>query len=378
MVTLDETQHKWKIEHHASVNPKNFAQRKKVIEAFLKDPTKIDDRLVQYVHKTFFTQILDEFGIKYHINEHKATLWEKVKRHYQGKPPLDTAKKTSITKEKKPIPAKKTSIVKDQKPATAKKTSRKKTPVAEEKKPMLDTAKKQAPALSCTQVLQALLLKYQKKAIPSKVTLEAEARKLLHEAEHDLARAVTIHAIASLQAHARVPQKAQLEIPESETETEEEEQLGSSETEADEEPEEKHRTTDLGPGPEPQRSLETVFKDLQSSRLSKAQLTKQFAQVVSEYEFLEVYDMLTNHVHDIQHVTKFDALYKILLQYARHVLQRASSEFPETKERDDFAVQELLDIFKKFDFSQTEASKFIDDITPNFPPTLKKILLRKL
>jgi hypothetical protein len=298
------------------------------------------------------------------MNEHKAVLWAKLQRHLAGKAPLDTKKKSSKKK--------KTVLL-----ATKQKKHQ----------PLEKKHQEELPNLSCARVLQALLVKYQKKTLPSQSKLESEARTLLHEAEHELARAVSHHALASLQAHARVA-KEPLKI-ESETETEEEEALEestagetttnettpASETETEEEQEELSETRSED---DTKSSLEDVLKNLKQSRLSKAQVTKQLAAVVQDHDFLEVYDFLTQHTNDIQHITKYEPLYNIVLKYARHVLQRASSEFPEGRDRDDFAVQEFLDIFRVFELTQTEADKFITDVSQHFPPTLKRIILRKL
>ncbi len=354
MTTLNEEQQKWKLSNHAFVNPQNFTERKKVIDAFVKNFT-IDERLPQYVNKTFLTKYLDTFNVKYHINEHKILLWEKIKKHLAGE--VQT---------------------------TNKKISKKKV-VAEPKAKQETSAA--TPNLSCTQVLSRLLSKYEKKTLPSKKTLEKEARILLHAAEPELAKAVSFHALASLQAHANsTKKKMEPVLIETETETEEDEGTTTEEEDggitAEEEKNdgtatEEEKEENSGSG-EDEPNFAHLLTTLQASRLSKSELTKRLNTLVSNYDFLEVYDVIAANAFSVQHITKYSALYGVVVKYARNVLHRASSEFPEGRERDDFAIEEFLEIFHVFQFSHEEATKFIQDVVPQFPPTLKKIILRRL
>ena len=382
MVTLNEEQLKWKMEHHASVNPKNFTARKKVIEAFLKDFTVLDQRFPQYVHKPFLTGMLDSFDVRYGGNEHKAVLWDKIQRYLKGESlPKQSEPKKSIKKSS----VKKVSLKKSPETKSKPKPKPKSEPELKQKHetpPVLSPPSKQP--LSCTKVLQELLSRYQnEKTLPSLKQLETHAKKMLHEAEPKMAHSISVHALASLQAHARMRQEP-LHVIDDNMEEEDEKEDENDETET-------YNDTDEDEVEEPKKPIVKTKPSVDENKISFRNNFELFAQqmntkewmkaindIAPNYDFMEVWDVLVDQSHRLHDVTKFNNLYEVLLQHSRYILRRSFSEFPENSERDNFATSEFVTLLKKFKFAKAQIDVFLTNVAPRFPPKLIKRIVRHL
>ncbi len=382
MATLNDEQLKWKLHHHVTVNNKNFVERKRVVDAFVKNYTILDKDMVRYVQKPFLMNTLTKLGVKFSTGESKHAMWDKIIRSLNG--------------EKIPDPVHKK---RGRKPSVKKETEKKEMKPASIKKAEA-AFKQQSP---CTLVLTSLLREYQNSAeVPSVEELRKRASKLLKDTQPDIADAMSKHAHVSLLAHANVRKKETPPPPplpssqisgnetdeEGEEEEEEEEEEQGSETDiySEEEPESGDETEVYVPVFEDKDDEDPKVKSFESFFVETTQRVKNAQDLLSEvdiaiprFDNLEVWKVLQKHsdkINLMNEVQTYDNITSVLLVHALVILERAIKKGEAS--RDQFAVSQFVDLFKRFHFTESDIRYFVHEATSHFPPTLEKLILKEM
>jgi len=322
MLKWDQAQ--WRKKHHVSVNPKNFEHRKKVVEAFLKDFTILDDNLPKYVHKAFIMPFLDRFHIKYNTGEHKDTLWKKLMQHLSKETKESTPKKAAKPKKKVSFNL-----------------------------PTKDD--------NCQERMARLIAQYKAQTLSSLTKMED----------------VISSPSCTTRENEKEEEDEESDSTSSEDEDEEEEEEDGIEREEETKVDESEDVLS-----EDVLSFESVFAKMRKLKnMDAAQLTNLVAQSISRFpahDGYEIYEVLSEHSDSLKHPAQYPSIRNICSIFVYNMLKEAL-EIEALPARQKYVIDNVNVMFETFQFTSEERLNFIQNELPvGFPSSLKKQFLKEL